>query len=224
MRLLVVEDSAILRFSITTALERTGHVVDAVGDGRQGWIYASRNDYDAVVLDRLLPEIDGVEVLKRLRAEGHAVHVLLLTVRGTVPDRVEGLRAGADDYLTKPFDMAELIARVEALGRRRYSTKSPLLQVGPLSFDTAAREVRHGLELVDLTRREYDLLHYLAMRRGEVVSRMEIEDHMYNEHSLPNSNTVEALVCNVRKKLRALDCMEAIETRRGNGYVLGAAK
>ena len=220
MRVLLVEDSERLQFSIRTGLKNVGIAVDVVGDGRAGWVYASRNDYDVVILDVMLPQLDGLSILRRLRDEGHQTHVLMLTAKDTVDDVVLGLRAGADDYLTKPFDFEVLLARIEALGRRRYATKDPVLHVGPLAIDTSAHRVQVGDTQVEATNREYQLLWFLAVRQGEVISRIEIEDHLYHEHTLPSSNSVDSAICVLRRKLRDAGMPNPIQTVRGRGYVL----
>jgi len=220
MRILLVEDSEVLRLALTKGLDASGFVVDAVADGQQGWIYASRNDYDVVVLDLMLPILDGLSVLRRLREAGSSVHVLVLTAKGSVRERIEGLAAGADDYLTKPFDFGELVARLQALGRRRYARKETVLRVGRLTLDTIRQEVRLDDTLLPLSRREYGLLRLLMLKSGIVVSREAIEDQLYNELTLPSSNAVESAMSLLRSKLRAAGLPDAITTRRGHGYVL----
>lgn len=220
MRLLVVEDSVRLQQSLTTALRKSGYAVDVAGDGEEGLWLAVENAYDAIVLDIMLPKRDGLSVLSELRRKGNAVHVLLLTARDTVADRVAGLRAGADDYLVKPFALEELLARVEALCRRSYGHKDSRLSVADLEVDLAARAVRRGGQPVELTAREYLLLEYLTHRRGQVVSRSEIEEHIYDGQVDPMSNVVDSAICTLRKKLGADDAPALIHTRRGLGYVL----
>ncbi|MCX6953931.1 MAG: response regulator transcription factor, partial [Verrucomicrobia bacterium] len=180
MRILVVEDSPRLQRTVGTALRRSGYAVDVAGDGEEGLFLAESNEYDAIVLDIMLPKRDGLDVLRTLRAHGRATHVLLLTARDSVADRVDGLQAGADDYLVKPFALEELLARVQALCRRAYGKKQPSLTVADLEIDPLARSVRRGGQAVELTAREYLLLEYLARRRGEVVSRGDIEAHIYD--------------------------------------------
>jgi DNA-binding response OmpR family regulator len=223
MRLLVVEDSVRLQRSLSGALRKTGYVVDVAGDGEEALWLAGSHDYDVIVLDIMLPKRDGLSVLAELRRRGQAVHVLLLTARDTVLDRVTGLQAGADDYLVKPFALEELLARVQALGRRAYGTKQPRLLVGPLEIDTLARVARRAGQPVDLTAREYLLLEYLARRRGEVVSRADIEAHLYDDQVDPMSNVVDSAVCTLRKKIAAAGDPPLIHTRRGLGYVLDDA-
>ncbi len=220
MRILLVEDSPRLQRSLGLALRKTGYAVDVAGDGEQGLWLAISHDYDVLVLDIMLPKRDGLSVLAELRRQGRAVHVLLLTARDTVLDRVQGLQAGADDYLVKPFALEELLARVQALGRRAYGTKQPRLTVGNLEIDTLARCARRAGQPLDLTAREYLLLEYLVRRRGEVVSRTEIEAHIYDEQVDPMSNVVDSAVCSLRKKLGPAGEPALIHTRRGLGYVL----
>jgi len=194
--------------------------VDAAADGPSGLRYALHNSYDVIVLDLMLPGLDGLGVLRAVREEGLSTHVLILTARDRVEDRVNGLRAGADDYLVKPFSFDELLARIEALVRRGYRQKDPVIRLGPLAIDTASRKVaRAGAELV-LTRREYALLEYLAYRKGQIVSRLEIEDHLYGEHDLPSSNAVDRLVCALRKRIEPGGATRLLHTRRGLGYLL----
>lgn len=220
MRILIVEDSERLQRTLATALRNSGYVVDVAGDGEDGLWQARAHAYDLIVLDIMLPKRDGLSVLATLRAENNPVHVLLLTARDTVADRVHGLRTGADDYLVKPFALDELLARVEALVRRAYGTKSATLQVGDLEIDTAARTVRRGGHPVELTAREYLLLEYLARRRGEVVTRTQIEEHLYDGGADLMSNVVDSAVCSLRKKLGAQGEAPLVHTRRGLGYVL----
>lgn len=223
MRILVVEDSEKLRRAIQFGLRKAGYVVDATGDGEEGLWFAESNDYDAIVLDLMLPSLDGLTVLRRLRESGRETPALILTVRSEVADRVTGLRAGADDYLGKPFAFDELLARVEALVRRRYGKRRPLLRVGKLEVDTGARKVSHWGHDVPLTPREYRLLELLARRAGEVVSRSEIEDHIYADDVEVFSNAVESAVSTLRRKLESPSGATLIHTRRGLGYVLEAA-
>ncbi len=219
MRVLLIEDSDILRRSLRRGLRHAGFVVDTAGDGEEGLAAAEFGEHDAIVLDIMLPKLDGLAVLKRLRDAGRRTHVLLLTAKDTVADRVEGLRQGADDYLVKPFALEELLARIEALCRRSYGEKSAALRIGPLELDLSSHRLqRDGVE-VELTPREWRLLEYLALRRGQVVARAQIEAHIYDELVEPMSNVVDAAVYGLRRKIGA----GLIRTRRGLGYVLEAA-
>ena len=222
MRLLLVEDSERLQRSLGTGLRRAGHAVDVAGTGPDGLWRAQSTDYDVVVLDVMLPGMDGLSVLRQLRAGGRDAHVLLLTARDTVEDRVTGLRAGADDYLVKPFAFDELLARVEALGRRRTGRKSPVLRVGDLDVDVAAQTVCRDGQLVPLLPREFALLAYLAGRPGQVVSRTDIEAHIYDDRTGPMSNVVDSAVCALRRKVDRPGAPSLIATRRRVGYVLTA--
>jgi len=216
MRLLLVEDSQTLRRSLRRALRHSGYAVDMAADGEEGLAAAELNDYDAIILDVMLPKLDGLSLLRRLRAAGKRTHVLLLTARDTVADRVEGLRQGADDYLVKPFALDELLARVEALCRRAYGTKEPALRIGDVEIDFSAHRLSRSGTAVQLTPREWRLLEYLARRRGEVVPRTEIEAHIYDELVEPMSNVVDTAIYALRQKVGA----GLIHTRRGLGYVL----
>ena len=218
MRVLFVEDSESLTRSVRRALKHAGFAVDTAGDGEEGLFAAETHEYDVLVLDIMLPKLDGLSVLRRLRAAGKTTHVLLLTARDTVADRVEGLRQGADDYLVKPFALEELLARVAALCRRAYGAKASALRIGPLDLDFAARCVQRDGAGIELTAREWRLLEYLARRRGEVVPRAEIEAHIYDEFVEPMSNVVDAAVYALRQKIGP----EMIRTRRGLGYVIEA--
>ena len=203
------------------ALTEEGYAVDSSGDGKEGLWYAQGNPYDAIVLDLMLPGLSGMEILKKLRAQKVATHVLILTARDAVNDRVQGLDAGADDYLVKPFAMAELISRVKALVRRGYGKKQTRLKVAGLELDSAAREVFRDGKNIPLTAKEYALFEYLAMRAGQVVSRTEIWEHVYDFHSSAESNVVDVYIGYLRKKLDKPNAPSVIATRRGQGYVLG---
>jgi DNA-binding response OmpR family regulator len=220
MRVLVVEDSLRLRRTLASVLRKSNYAVDVAADGEEGLWMAMSADYDLVVLDLMLPKRDGLSVLGELRAKGRTVHILLLTARDTVNDRVQGLRAGADDYLVKPFALDELLARVDALCRRAYGAKRSEVAIGDLEIDTTARLVRRCGQAIELTSREYQLLEYLARRQGHIVSRTEIEEHIYGGEVDPISNVVDSAICNLRKKLGVGSAAPLIHTRRGQGYVL----
>jgi DNA-binding response OmpR family regulator len=223
MRVLVIEDSVRLQRTLSTALRKSGYAVDLSGDGEEGLWLANSHRYDVVVLDLMLPKLDGRGVLSALRQRRNDVHVLLLTARDSVADRVQGLRDGADDYLVKPFALEEFLARVQALCRRVYGDKRSVLTMGDIEMDTLRRTLRRAGREIELTSREYLLLEYLARRPGQVVSRSEIESHIYDEQVDPMSNVVDSAVCSLRKKLGA-DQAALIRTRRGFGYVLEADK
>ncbi len=220
MRILLVEDSPTLVRSLVRALRHAGYVVDTAGDGEEGLTAIEMDGYDAIVLDIMLPKLDGLTVLRRLRAAGKKTHVLLLTARDTVADRVAGLHQGADDYLVKPFALEELLARIASLCRRTYQEKRGTLHVAGLPVELAARRLSRGDAEIALTPREWRLLEYLALRRGQVVPRADIETHIYDDQVEPMSNVVDAAVYGLRRKIGA----DVIRTRRGLGYVLDEGK
>ena len=213
MRLLIIEDDPLLLRSLTAGLREENYAVDTADDGEAGLFKATEFDYDCIILDGMLPVFDGWEVLRRLR-EVKATPVLMLTARDAVPDRIRGLNAGADDYLTKPFDSDELLARIRALIRRSSGQASSLMEIGGVMIDTAARTVSHHGQDIPLTAREYALVEYLALHRGHVVSRSELYEHLFDEDDDTLSNLLDVHVSNIRKKLGP----DFITTRRGHGY------
>jgi len=220
MRLLLVEDYPPLQKSVVKGLREAGFAVDVMGDGKEALWYAESNQYDVIVLDLMLPGLDGLSILRRLRAGGRESHVLIITAKDAVADRVAGLNVGADDYLVKPFEFEELLARVQALVRRSYQRKNPIIEIGPLCIDTAAQRVVRADDDIRLTAREYALLEYLAMRAGEVVSRTEIWEHVYDFHSDATSNVVDVYIGHLRRKIDREGEPSRIETVRGRGYLL----
>jgi DNA-binding response OmpR family regulator len=222
MKLLVIEDSERLRRSLGQGLQRAGFAVDLTADGREGLAYATLNDYDVVILDLMLPQMDGLTVLKSLRRQGKNTHVLILSAKDQVEDRILGLELGADDYLIKPFSFDELCARVRALIRRRYESKDPVVRVGGLEIDTARQQVSRGGTPVPLTPTEYAFLELLILRRGRVVSRDQILGHLYDSAAEVSSNVIEVLVCSLRKKVQPESANPIIVTRRGRGYLIEA--
>lgn len=213
MRVLVIEDDPLLLQSLAASLREELFAVDTAADGEEGLFKARETAYDAIVLDVLLPRLDGWGVLAGLRP-ARRTPVLMLTARDAVPDRVKGLNLGADDYLTKPFDLDELLARLRALIRRTSGQTQAILRIGDLALDTAARRVElAGVEIV-LTAREYGLLEYLALHRGEVVTRTALYEHLFDENDSSLSNLLDVHVSNLRKKLGR----DLILTRRGHGY------
>lgn len=215
MRVLVVEDEPRLLHNLSKALREEGYAVDTAGTGGDGLFKAESYDYDAVLLDVMLPEIDGWEILKRLRQK-KATPVLMLTARDSSQDRVRGLDTGADDYLVKPFDLPELLARLRALIRRTAGQASPLIELGDVRVDTRSRVVTRAGEVISLTAREYAILEYLALHRGEVVTRTALYEHLFDETDNTLSNLVDVHVFSIRKKLGH----ELIATRRGQGYCI----
>ena len=222
MKLLLVEDSNRLRATLERGLRKIGYAVDVAPDGCEGLWLASENEYDVIVLDLLLPEIDGLTVLRTLRERGREANVLILSAKDLVEDRVQGLRYGADDYLVKPFSFDELCARLQALVRRTYQAKNPTIHLGGLEIDTVARRVTRAEHEIRLTSREYCLLEFLALRAGQVVSRRDLWEHLYESASEAVSNVVDVLVCSLRKKIDPPGPESLIETRRGQGYVIDA--
>jgi two-component system OmpR family response regulator len=216
MRVLVVEDHAALARQVTEALVEAGFVADHAADGEEGLFLGETEPYDAVVLDLGLPRLDGLSVLRRWRAAGHDMPVLILTARDGWSEKVAGLNAGADDYLAKPFVMAELIARLQALVRRAHGRSQPQIRLGRLLVDTAAQRVLLDGAATRLTGLEYRLLAYLALHAGQVVSKTELTEHLYAQDFDRDSNTLEVMVGRLRRKLGD----GFIETVRGQGYRL----
>ena len=216
MRVLLVEDEPTLAAQLRQVLTEAGYAVDHAADGREAWYLGDVQPYDAIVLDLGLPVLDGLSVLKRWRSEGVSTPVLVLTARDQWHEKVAGIDAGADDYLTKPFHTEELLARVRALIRRAQGLSSPLLQCGPLALDTRSGRVLLDGQPVSLTSHEYRLLAYLMHHPGELVSRSDLTEHLYAQDTERDSNTIEVFVARLRKKLPA----ELIETVRGLGYRL----
>ncbi|QDV59445.1 response regulator transcription factor [Rosistilla oblonga] len=215
MRVLVVEDEPGLRDAVAMSLREEHYAVDEAADGRTGLQKARQWSYDAIVLDLMLPEIDGWELLAQLR-KTHATPVLILTARDTVEDRVRGLDRGADDYLCKPFSLSELSARVRALIRRSHGQAKAEIVIGSVVINTANRTVEKEGRSVDLTAREYTLVELLALNRGELVSRSTVYDHVFDENEDSLSNLVDVHIYNIRKKLGK----NFVTTRRGHGYII----
>ena len=221
MRLLLIEDYRPLQQSLTKGLREAGFAVDTTGDGQEGLWYAMGNEYDVIILDLMLPGMDGLEILKKIRSEGRNSHVLILTAKDTVRDRVTGLDLGADDYLVKPFAFEELLARVRALLRRSYREKNPCIEIKDLRIDLTTQRVYRSSEEIRLTPREYALLEYLAMRAGQTISRTDIWEHIYEFASSASSNVVDVYVGYLRKKIERPNEPALIQTVRGRGYMLG---
>jgi two-component system OmpR family response regulator len=215
MRLLVVEDEPELLRLVAQALREDGYAVDEATDGADGLYKAKAWDYDAIILDVMLPKKNGFEVLAELRRDRKSP-VLMLTARDTVTDRVRGLDTGADDYLVKPFDLSELLARVRALIRRSAGQPDPAVTIGPVTIDTKARMVYVEGQPVALTAREYAIVEMLARHRGQVVTRSDIYDHIFDENDDSMSNLLDVHVSNIRRKLGK----DFIVTRRGHGYLI----
>ena len=220
MRILVIEDDPTVGQYVKRGLEEHRCAVDLTTDGEEGERRASSEAYDLIVLDMRLPGKSGIEVLHSLRAKGCERPVLVLTAQDAVDAKVATLRAGADDYVTKPFAFEELLARVEALARRPRALASPVLQVGDLAIDQATREVRRAGELIELTPKEYTVLEYLARHAGRVMSRTLITEYAWGYHFDPGTNIVDVVINHLRKKVDARHARKLITTVRGVGYVL----
>ncbi len=216
MRLLLVEDDALLGDALKAGLQQAGHAVDWVRDGVSAETAAATEDYAVVVLDLGLPRRDGLEVLRHLRSRKMSPPVLILTARDHVDDRIRGLDAGADDYLVKPFDMGELAARIRSLMRRASGAPSPQLAVAGITLDPATRRVEANGEAIELSAKEYALLHALMQQPGRALSRAQLEQHLYAWGEETGSNTVEVFIHHLRRKLGA----DSIRTLRGIGYVI----
>jgi DNA-binding response OmpR family regulator len=220
MRLLVVEDFQPLRESLVQGLREAGYAVDESSDGQTALWHARSGEHDVIILDIMLPKIDGLSVLRQLREQHSPSLILLLTAKDTAQDKINGLELGADDYLVKPFVFAELLARIKALIRRKYQTKSTVLRIADLEVDISGRCVRRGGKSIDLSGREYALLEFLAHNAGRVVSRTDIWQHVYDFNASPESNVVDVYIGLLRKKIELPSGPRLIHTRRGQGYLL----
>jgi two-component system OmpR family response regulator len=218
LRVLLVEDEPGIVAEVSECLGRAGYVVETSGDGEDGWFRGETEDFDAIVLDLGLPKLDGLSVARRLRRAGVATPILMLTARGSWMERVEGIDAGADDYLPKPFHVEELVARVGAIMRRSARHPSHVLEAGAIRVDTRRMSVTVQSVTVELSPLEYRLLRYLVHNKGRMVSQTELEEHIYASEQEPDSNAVEALIKRIRRKIGG----EAIQTRRGYGYIVEA--
>ena len=220
MRVLLIEDHKPLVRILKQGLEEEGFAVDAAYDGEEGDYKARTADYDVIILDLMLPKEDGISLLQRWRRAGLKTHVLVLTARSGIDDKVRGLDQGADDYLTKPFELEELLARLRALVRRGHQVKDPVVRVHDLEIDTAGRSVKRSGQSIHLTPREYALLEFLAFHRGKVVTRSMIWEHLYDEHDENTSNVVDVYIRYLRNKIDKGFEPPLILTRWGEGYLL----
>jgi two-component system, OmpR family, response regulator PhoP len=218
MRVLVIEDDAGLRAQLVENLKDAGNVVDAAADGDEGVYFGREFEYDAAVVDLGLPKRDGISVIKALRGLGRSLPILILTARAHWQDKVVGLEAGADDYLTKPFHMEELRARLNALMRRAAGHASPVITVGAFALDTARKEARVGDDAIELTAFEYRVLEYLVINAARVVSKTELTDHLYEQDFDRDSNVIEVFIGRLRRKLDPDGTLNPIRTVRGQGY------
>jgi DNA-binding response OmpR family regulator len=220
MKVLIIEDSEEMGRSIRLCLSKEGHEVKLIADGLKGRTEACKGEHDVLILDLGLPKLDGLEILRSVREMGLTTRILILSARTSVRERVEGLRLGADDYLTKPFAFDELIARVETLGRRSDFGASKQLQLGRLTLDAGQKEVLVDGAPVEMAPREFSMLLLLAKRSGTLVSRMEIENYLYGASMHPESNAVDASICLLRGVLEKAGLKDMIRTKRGSGYLL----
>lgn len=223
MRLLIVEDEDKMRQLLAKGLREEGFAVDTAADGPQGEEMAAIQDYDLIVLDRMLPGKDGVTVCRDLRAQGVQAPILMLTALDAVADRVSGLNSGADDYLAKPFAFEELLARIQALLRRKHGDRSPLLRLGDLTLDPIRHEVRRGERQIVLTAREYALLAYFLRHPGQVLSRLTLLEHVWEDYERLEGNVVDVYVTYLRQKIDKGFDRKLLHTVRGAGYVLKGA-
>lgn len=218
MRILVVEDENTLREQLITRLRKEGYAVDGAADGQEGLFRAREYPIDLAVIDLGLPKMNGIAVIKSLRNLQKEFPILILTARGSWQDKVEGLEAGADDYLTKPFHDEELLARIRVLLRRAAGVKQPVLSFGPLQLDSTSQLVKNNGELVDLTAYEYKILEYLTFNAGKVISKSELTEHIYEQDFERDSNVIEVFIRRLRLKLDPDNKHQMIETLRGRGY------
>ncbi len=218
--MLIIEDSSRLRRSLSNGLRHEGFATDATDDGREGLSYAEVYPYDAIILDIMLPSMDGLTVLKTLRAQGNDTHILILSAKDRLEDRLQGLDLGADDYLVKPFAFEELCSRLRALMRRRYQSKAPVVCLDGLVIDTVQRRASLGEDPLTLTRQEYALLEQLALCRGRVLSRDLLRDQLYTSEADVISNVIDVVVCTLRRKIKSAGGPAVIQTIRGQGYLI----
>lgn len=224
MRILIAEDERDMNRLIARALEKEGYGVDACYDGKTALDYLEAAQYDAAVLDVMMPGLDGFQVLKRIRSRGDSLPVLFLTARDSIADRVTGLDLGADDYLVKPFDFDELLARIRVMIRRQSSHRTSLLTVGDLQIDTGSHQVSRGGRIIELSAREYAILEYMALNKGNVLSREQIETHVWNFDYSGGSNVVDVYISYLRKKIDGKEPVKLIRTVWGAGWTLKEEK
>jgi len=220
MRVLLVEDDARIARFVAKGLREESYAVDVVENGNEAVYQTEINDYDLIVLDVMIPGMDGFAVCQAIRASGKRTPILMLTARDGVDDRITGLDSGADDYLTKPFEFRELLARLRALLRRPSELRPPRIVIGDLELDTASQTAKRGNRSIPLTAKEYALLEYFARNAGRVIGRSEIAEHVWDETFDPFSNLIEVYVNRLRRKLGEEEGKPLLQTRRGSGYVL----
>ena len=220
MKILLAEDEVDLNNVVTRYLKKNGYSVDSVLDGEEALDYLEYGEYDLVILDIMMPKVDGFEVIKKLRDKGNHTSVLMLTARDGADDKVKGLDLGADDYIVKPFDFNELMARIRAVVRRKYGNSSNKLVIGDLILDTSEKSVTRAGKQIELTGKEYEVLEYLMQSKNRILSREQIKEHVWDFDYEGDSNIIDVLIKNIRKKIDIEDGKQIIYTKRGLGYVI----
>ena len=220
MKILLAEDEVDLNNVVTRYLKKNGYSVDSVLDGEEALDYLEYSEYDLVILDIMMPKVDGFEVIKKLRDKGNHTSVLMLTARDSADDKVKGLDLGADDYIVKPFDFNELMARIRAVVRRKYGNSSNRLVIGDLILDTSEKSVTRAGKQIELTGKEYEVLEYLMQSKNRILSRDQIKEHVWNFDYEGDSNIIDVLIKNIRKKIDIEAGKQIIYTKRGLGYVI----
>ena len=220
MKILLAEDAVDLNNVVTRYLKKNGYSVDSVLDGEEALDYLEYSEYDLVILDIMMPKVDGFEVIKKLRDKGNHTSVLMLTARDSADDKVKGLDLGADDYIVKPFDFNELMARIRAVVRRKYGNSSNKLVIGDLILDTSEKSVTRAGKQIELTGKEYEVLEYLMQSKNRILSRDQIKEHVWDFDYEGDSNIIDVLIKNIRKKIDIEDGKQIIYTKRGLGYVI----
>ena len=220
MKILLAEDEVDLNNVVTRYLKKNGYSVDSVLDGEEALDYLEYSEYDLVILDIMMPKVDGFEVIKKLRDKGNHTSVLMLTARDSADDKVKGVDLGADDYIVKPFDFNELMARIRAVVRRKYGNSSNKLVIGDLILDTSEKSVTRAGKQIELTGKEYEVLEYLMQSKNRILSRDQIKEHVWDFDYEGDSNIIDVLIKNIRKKIDIEDGKQIIYTKRGLGYVI----
>ena len=220
MKILLAEDEVDLNNVVTRYLKKNGYSVNSVLDGEEALDYLEYSEYDLVILDIMMPKVDGFEVIKKLRDKGNHTSVLMLTARDSADDKVKGLDLGADDYIVKPFDFNELMARIRAVVRRKYGNSSNKLVIGDLILDTSEKSVTRAGKQIELTGKEYEVLEYLMQSKNRILSRDQIKEHVWDFDYEGDSNIIDVLIKNIRKKIDIEDGKQIIYTKRGLGYVI----
>ena len=220
MKILLAEDEVDLNNVVTRYLKKNGYSVDSVLDGEEALDYLEYSEYDLVILDIMMPKVDGFEVIKKLRNKGNHTSVLMLTARDSADDKVKGLDLGADDYIVKPFDFNELLARIRAVVRRKYGNSSNKLVIGDLILDTSEKSVTRAGKQIELTGKEYEVLEYLMQSKNRILSRDQIKEHVWDFDYEGDSNIIDVLIKNIRKKIDIEAGKQIIYTKRGLGYVI----